>query len=444
MGLVKSTRLQLFATFLAVGMISLSAARLIVADDPRVGFSYYAKAISISPQFYQKLLDRGWRRSGTLLYRPDQRRSCCPHYTIRVDASAFKPSRSQRQTANRFNNFVVGELFLKETARLHPRSKEQTKLRKNEYQFMERIHEAQINNLTVPPIPAHKFEVTLEPDSFTEEKWTVFGNYQECIHKEPAHQRSRQSFKNFLCDSPLRAQTVQDSTSHKPQYGSFHQCYRLDGQLVAVGVLDLLPHCVSSVYFFYHESIHKFVPGKLGALHEIALALEEDYRWWYPGFYIHSCPKMRYKIDYAPVYMLDPSSLQWDTITPSLLELLDRRPFVSLSLQSHSGSMGDDGPPTESGQDARLFLETQAAKTDHEPETVFSVGMVGVTSASVMASVDLGDVALRVSRKSAAHRVSEMRGWANSDMLSWPKIVITELIAAIGPDLRDRVCIDLT
>jgi arginine-tRNA-protein transferase len=30
--------------------------------------------------------------------------------------------------------------------------------------------------------------------------------------------------------------------------GSYHQCYRLDGKLVAVAVLDLLPHAVSSVY----------------------------------------------------------------------------------------------------------------------------------------------------------------------------------------------------
>ncbi len=30
--------------------------------------------------------------------------------------------------------------------------------------------------------------------------------------------------------------------------GSYHQCYRLDGKLVAMGVLDLLPTCVSSVY----------------------------------------------------------------------------------------------------------------------------------------------------------------------------------------------------
>ena len=28
-------------------------------------------------------------------------------------------------------------------------------------------------------------------------------------------------------------------------------CYRLDGRLIAMGVLDLLPHGVSSVYLLY-------------------------------------------------------------------------------------------------------------------------------------------------------------------------------------------------
>lgn len=34
-------------------------------------------------------------------------------------------------------------------------------------------------------------------------------------------------------------------------YGSFHQQYWLDKKLIAVGVIDVLPLCVSSVYFFY-------------------------------------------------------------------------------------------------------------------------------------------------------------------------------------------------
>ena len=34
-------------------------------------------------------------------------------------------------------------------------------------------------------------------------------------------------------------------------YGSFHQQYWLDEKLIAVTALDILPSCVSSVYFFY-------------------------------------------------------------------------------------------------------------------------------------------------------------------------------------------------
>jgi arginine-tRNA-protein transferase len=38
-------------------------------------------------------------------------------------------------------------------------------------------------------------------------------------------------------------------------YGSFHQQYILDGKIIAVGVVDVLPHCLSSVYLFYDPGI---------------------------------------------------------------------------------------------------------------------------------------------------------------------------------------------
>lgn len=52
-------------------------------------------------------------------------------------------------------------------------------------------------------------------------------------------------------------------------YGSFHQRYRLDGRLVAVGVVDVLPACLSSVYLFYDPDMPELELGKLTALCEI-------------------------------------------------------------------------------------------------------------------------------------------------------------------------------
>lgn len=59
-------------------------------------------------------------------------------------------------------------------------------------------------------------------------------------------------------------------SDHLPQtYGSYHQLYRVDGQLVAVAVLDILPSCVSSVYFMYDKNWEKFSFGKVdGLLHK--------------------------------------------------------------------------------------------------------------------------------------------------------------------------------
>ena len=34
-------------------------------------------------QSYQRMIDRGWRRSGTFCYKPDMQRTCCPQYTIK-------------------------------------------------------------------------------------------------------------------------------------------------------------------------------------------------------------------------------------------------------------------------------------------------------------------------------------------------------------------------
>jgi len=44
--------------------------------------------------------------------------------------------------------------------------------------------------------------------------------------------------------------------------------------------------------------------GKFTAMREIALALEGGYDFYYMGFYIHSCTKMRYKRDYSPTLVL--------------------------------------------------------------------------------------------------------------------------------------------
>eukprot|EP00064_Thunnus_orientalis_P000172 superscaffoldBa00000008_g172 len=84
-------------------------------------------------------------------------------------------------------------------------------------------------------------------------------------------------------------------------YGSFHQQYWLDGRIVAVGVIDILPTCVSSVYLYYHPDFASLSLGSYSALREISFTRQLQKQspklcYYYLGFYIHSCPKMRYKL----------------------------------------------------------------------------------------------------------------------------------------------------
>jgi hypothetical protein len=101
-------------------------------------------------------------------------------------------------------------------------------------------------------------------------------------------------------------------------YGSFHHKYYLDDRLIAVGVVDVLPVCVSSVYVFYDPDLPRLQLGRYTALREIqwvqrAMRVCPRLRYYYMGFYIHSCQKMRYKAEYSPSELLCPVTGHWVT-----------------------------------------------------------------------------------------------------------------------------------
>jgi arginine-tRNA-protein transferase len=61
-------------------------------------------------------------------------------------------------------------------------------------------------------------------------------------HGDQPGDLSIKSFTRFLLHSPLRAVSrAEDPAAPDCGYGSFHQQYWLDGRLVAVGVVDVLP-----------------------------------------------------------------------------------------------------------------------------------------------------------------------------------------------------------
>ncbi|KAH6621057.1 arginine-tRNA-protein transferase [Chaetomium sp. MPI-SDFR-AT-0129] len=431
-------------------------------------YSYYAIATSLTPAFYQKLVDRCWRRSGTLLYRPNQKHSCCPHYTLRLDSTEFKPTKDQRQAVNRFNHHIIGDTYAREAARVHPRSRAEKRKRHNVFDLVERIHEPEAEVLKSPPSPDHRLTVTLEPDTFTEEKYAIFENYQRIVHHEPPDNISQQGFKRFLCNSPLSRGSMVGPDGKERPLGSFHQCYRIDGELVAIGVLDLLPDCVSAVYFLYHESIHWLNPGKLGALREIALAREAGYRWWYPGYYVHNCAKMRYKIEYKPQYVLDPEDLQWYLLDKAALERFDKSHYVCFSSKEEEEKEGEPKVKDDTSKGDGVGQATHQADSQHplepsateesadkdgegggeeeEDDEAFLLlsNMPGIPSLADIQQVNMDNMVIRSDFSDNLIIASHLVIWDTENVAQFGSLKsrIAELVAAVGPDLRQEICID--
>ncbi|KAI9513199.1 arginine-tRNA-protein transferase [Russula earlei] len=191
--------------------------------------------------------------------------------------------------------------------------------------------------------PVHIFEVTLEPSSYSDEKFALFQSYEENIHKK---QEKRSSiFKNFLVETPLQMEPIPYPSAppaHLPvHFGSYHQLYRLDGRLVALGVIDILPSSVSSVYFMWEKEYEKFSLGKLSALREISLAKEfhdagvPQLKHLYMGYYIHNSQKMRYKGEYSPSYLSDPEDFSWHPLS-SCEKALERFRYACFTHPEHS------------------------------------------------------------------------------------------------------------
>ena len=374
------------------------------------------------------------------MYKPDQRHSCCPHYTIRLPVAELRTSKGQRQALHRWNKFVLGDDYISKASRLHAKTRDEKRKAKNEFDLITTVHEAETSQAKRPPEPAHKFSVGLESNEFTEEKYAVFENYQRQVHEEAPHEITRRGFERFLCTSPLPNGFVEDERGRR-KTGSYHQCYRLDGRLFAIGVIDLLPNGVSAVYFLYHSDFEEWSFGKLSALREAAFAKENGYTYYNMGYYIHSCKKMRYKAEFKPQYVLDPESYTWDKLDEYLTSRLDENHYISLSAdrarEQQNGSLDDEA-----------HKQAQSVTDDWQMRSLFDLKMPGVpTVPQLEEQIDLDriQVIVKTWHKTVILPASQLKSWSNATP-STPqtlKGVISELAACTGPDVAREMIVSL-
>uniref|UniRef100_A0A9J7XN18 Arginyl-tRNA--protein transferase 1 n=1 Tax=Cyprinus carpio carpio TaxID=630221 RepID=A0A9J7XN18_CYPCA len=362
-------------------------------------FSHGMWSHTMTVQDYQDLIDRGWRRSGKYVYKPTMNKTCCPQYTIRCHALNFHPSKTHKKTLKKVNRFLsrgempdnavmlvlsTGDLInscissiivvllilgkgadpsrplgrkAKDIRKERRLQKEQQKQQEAESSSVNPVPSKSSSNQpksleefiteSLPNDPLHRLEVRLVPVSFEdpdflasyEQSAALYARYQMTVHGDAPYECGESEFKRFLCDSPLEAEMAPDGP--EVGYGSFHQQYWLDGRIVAVGVLDILPSCVSSVYLYYHPDFSSLSLGTYSALREIAFTRQLQQQspklaYYYLGFYVHSCPKMRYKGQYQPSDLLCPETYTWVSIE-RCIPRLEISAYSRLSENAHEG-----------------------------------------------------------------------------------------------------------
>ena len=178
-----------------------------------------------------------------------------------------------------------------------------------------------------PEDSSRQLVVVTRPSCFDVSEFQLYCRYQQAVHGDSAAELTAASYTRFLVTSPLMAVPPGPGTP-SCGYGTFHRQYWLGDKLVAVGVCDVLPRSVSSVYLFYDPDYAGLSLGKATACEEIAWVAREQAQhspgleFYHLGLYIPTCQKMAYKAAFKPSQLLCPRTMRWvplgDVVTAEL------------------------------------------------------------------------------------------------------------------------------
>lgn len=130
------------------------------------------------------------------------------------------------------------------------------------------------------------------PDA-TAEKWEMYRRYTLARHGPK--DEDRQAFEEFLYDSPVETIEI---------------CHRdPQGKLLAVGICDISPLSLSTVYFYFDPDESHRGLGTYGALVEIELAQRWKIPHYYLGYWVQGSKTMHYKATFRPCEVLHPDGV---------------------------------------------------------------------------------------------------------------------------------------
>lgn len=285
-------------------------------------------------------------------------------------------------------------------------------------------------------MPEDRLTVETIPTQFVQEAYDLYNSYHFLKHDKP--RKSRYSYCEHVVNSPLRNQTIDGMA-----YGTFHQLYRIDGKLIAVGVIDVVPNGVVSIYMWYGMSkdVTKLSPGVYSALKEIQYAqelskLNSNICYYYLQGWNGNNHKLAYKGNYEPEDFYSPCTVvEWVHGLDGIKEA--REDYC----RTHAKDQVD-GLMVES-------VEATSSKSEASGKEVVSgvalpLDRMWYKKCTGQDSVDMSKLVVCLNGVSCMYLSEVMVKYGlSAEQCQMMRVWFVELVLALGPQLSSNMIIDL-
>ena len=169
----------------------------------------------------------------------------------------------------------------------------------------------------------------------TEERYLLYQKYQLAVHKETT---TVESYNNFIGISPIINKYINlppdlNTKTRHPElypkhYGMHNLIHRIDGKIIAVTVIDILPNYFESLYCYYDPDFSFLDLGVVTAIREIEYAksvqelINKNLTYYTMGEMSLSVKKLQYKSNYSPMEIMDPYTGIYVPLTEDIKKLL--------------------------------------------------------------------------------------------------------------------------
>ena len=170
-----------------------------------------------------------------------------------------------------------------------------------------------------------------------EERFLLYKKYEETIHKEK--NVMLKDHNNYWGKSILEKNkkialppNLKDLTPHPelyPEfYGQYNFIHRIDNKIVAITIVEILPHLFISDYCYYDPDYSFLDLGVITAIREIEYMksfnklIDNNFIYYTMGEMCQTCQKLKYKGNYRPTEIMDNFTGKYIYLTEEIKKII--------------------------------------------------------------------------------------------------------------------------